>query len=169
MKTHQYLTNGVLEAYLLGVASDKEKGELEDLLTTDPELVTQLNELEVDLEQYFLRQAVPPPPHVREALLQRINETEVQRWEAPERTYARTPRPQPEPTKPDYVDVTVNDTHIRVHKNWRAAFIMVFILSKVFLILGLYYYFKADSQAEEIQRLKAAAQQTAPVPRSATP
>ena len=167
LETHQYLTNGVLEAYLLGVASEEEKGELNNLLTTDPELIMQLSDLEVDMEQYFLRNAVPPPPHVREALLLRINETEIQKWEAPERTYARS-RPA-EPAKPDYVDVAVDDTYIRVHKNWRTAFIAVFILSKVFLILGLYYYFKADSQAGEIQRLKAAAQQTAPLPRSTTP
>lgn len=169
MKTHQYLTNGILEAYLLGVASDEEKSEVEALLTTDPEIVTELDELETDLEQYFFRNAVPPPPHVREALLNRINQTEVQAWEEPTRSRSRTTSPDPEPAKPNYVDVTVDDTHIRVHKNWRTVFIAVFILSKIFLIAALYYYFKTDSQAGEIERLKAAAGQTTPLPRNTTP
>ena len=121
------------------------------------------------MEQYFLRNAVPPPPHVRETLLNRISATEVQKWQEPERIYSRPTNAEPEPSKSNYVDVSVDDTHIRVHKYWRPAFIAVFILSKVFLVLGLYYYFKADSQAQEIERLKAATQQTAPLPRSTTP
>lgn len=166
LKTHQYLTNGVLEAYLRGIASDEDKRAAETLLTTDPEIATELDQLEVDMEQYFLQNAVPPPPRVREALLHRIQPNEVQQWQDPTRTFSGGTRP--EPPKPNYVDVTVDDTYIRVHKYWRTAFIAVFILSKIFLIAGLYYYFKASNQAEEIERLKTATQQTAPL-RNPTP
>jgi hypothetical protein len=45
-----------------------------------------------------------------------------------------------------------------VHKLWRPAFIAVFILSKIFLIAGLYFYFKSVSPQEELQKIKTVMQ-----------
>lgn len=169
LKNYNYLTSGILEGYLLGLVSDKEKEELERVLTTDPDVLADFNELEAQVELYFLNNAVPPPPGVKTAIEQRINETEIQKREPDTHSRFREPTSETAPPNPNYIDVAVSDTHIRVHKNWRTAFIAIFILSKVFLILGLYYYFKADSQEQEIRRLKANAQQTAPLPRGQTP
>jgi len=164
LKTYNYLKDGILEAYLLGLTTEKEKEEVEKLLATDDDVLAELNELETDMEAYFLRNAVPPPPSIREAVSLRISETEIKKWE--EAPYTRTSRQSTETrtNEQSYVNVEVDNTHIRVHKYWRPAFIAVFVLSKIFLILGLYYYFKASSQAEELIRLKAATQQTAPAP-----
>ena len=68
MKNHQYLTSGVLEGYLLGLVSGPEKEELEKLLATDEDVLAQLNELELNMEDYFQRNAVPPPPGIREKI-----------------------------------------------------------------------------------------------------
>jgi hypothetical protein len=168
LKNYHYLTNGVLESYLLGLVSDDEKQEVERLLTTDPEILSHLNELEVEMEQYFLQNAVPPPPAVRKAILEKINKNELKKRDPEEYTRFK-PDSSDEPAKPNYIDVEVDDTHIRVHKYWRPAFIAVFILSKIFLILGLYYYFKTNSLEQEIIRLKAASQQTSPLPSGVTP
>ncbi|WP_353717698.1 hypothetical protein [Dyadobacter sp. 676] len=43
---------------------------------------------------------------------------------------------------------------MKVHKLWRPAFIAVFILSKIFLIAGLYFYFKSVAQQEELEKIK---------------
>ncbi|GAB2516628.1 hypothetical protein [Spirosoma aerophilum] len=169
MKTYQYLKSGILEAYLLGSTTEEEKEEVEKLLATDADVLAELNELEAGLEEYLLQNAVPPPPGVREAIALRLSETEITKWKEP--AYSE---PDPEPNQSrsresSYVDVEVDNTHIRVHKNWRPAFIAVFILSKIFLILGLYYYFKSASQEQEIMRLKAQFPQTAPLSRPVTP
>jgi hypothetical protein len=164
LKNHHYLTSGVLESYLLGLVSDEEKEQLEHVLATDPDVLAELNELEAQMEVYFLENGVPPPPGIKVAIEQRLSDTEITKWDANQQAHTQSPKSEPDAPRSNYIDVEVDNTHIRVHKNWRAAFIAVFILSKVFLILGLYYYFKADSQAQEIQRLKAAAQQTAPLP-----
>ncbi|SOD92584.1 hypothetical protein [Spirosoma fluviale] len=169
MKTYQYLRSGILEAYLLGSTTEKEKEEVEKLLSTDADVLAELNELEASMEEYFLRNAVPPPPDIREKIELRISQTEVQKWEEPAHTYTEPQSTESEKREPSYVHVEVDNTHIRVHKYWRTAFIAIFILSKVFLILGLYYYFKAASQADEIDRLKAQTQQTSPLPRPTTP
>lgn len=164
MKTYNYLKDGILEAYLLGLTTEKEKEEVEQLLAADTDVLAELNELETDMEEYFLRNAVPPPPSIREAVSLRISETEIKKWEEPTRTKTHQQSTEFRSNEQSYVDIEVDNTHIRVHKYWRPAFIAVFVLSKIFLILGLYYYFKASSQAEEIVRLKAATQQTAPAP-----
>lgn len=169
MKTYQYLKSGILEAYLLGLTTEKEKEEVEKLLTTDADVLAELNELEASMEDYFLRNAVPPPPSIREAVALRISQTDITKWEEPAHTYSEPKSTESRSAEPSYVHVDVDNTHIRVHKYWRTAFIAIFILSKVFLILGLYYYFKASSQADEINRLKAQTQQTSPVLPPTTP
>lgn len=161
-KNH-YLTDSLLKPYLAGRATEAEKAELERLLTEDPDILADIQDVEVDLELYLQQQAVPPPPNMGSTIWQRLNKDELTKWQPESRT--NTPPPTPEPPKSPYIDVEVSDTHIRVHKNWRAAFIAVFILSKIFLILGLYYYFKSNSQEQEIERLKATVQQTAPTNR----
>lgn len=169
LKNHNYLTSGILESYLLGLVSTEEKEELERLLTTDADILAELNELEAQMELYFLNNAVPPPPGIKAAIEQRINETEIQKKESESHSRFDQPVPETEPPKPSYVDVEVSNTHIQVHKYWRPAFIAVFILAKVFLVLSVYYYFKSNSQEQEIVRLKASVQQTAPLPGGKTP
>jgi hypothetical protein len=169
LKNHQYLTSGVVEGYLLGLVSKEEKDELERVLTTDPDVLAELNELEAQMEQYFLTNAVPPPPSIKIAIEERIYGAEIQKREPDVHTRSDQPISDTEPPRPSYIDVEVSDTHIQVHKNWRTAFIAIFILSKVFLVLGLYYYFKSNSQEQEIRRLKADVQQLAPLSRSRTP
>ena len=164
MKNDNYLTSGILETYLLGLTTEKEKDELEQVLATDPEILAQLNELEASMEDYFIRNAIPPPPGIREKIELRISETELKKWEDVKQTNPNPKSTEFKSNEPSYVHVEVDDTHIRVHKNWRMAFIAVFILSKVFLILGLYYYFKAASLEQEIIRLKSTTGQTNPVP-----
>ncbi|WP_138506946.1 hypothetical protein [Spirosoma lacussanchae] len=163
MSTNHYLIHTLLKPYLAGLSTEAEKKELERLLAEDPDLMAQIEEVEAGLEHYLQKNAVPPPPNLDSAIWQRINGTEIQKREPQQRTQA--PPPPPEPAQSPYVDVEVSNTHIQVHKLWRTAFIAVFILSKVFLILGLYYYFKANSQEQEIERLKATVQQMAPAGR----
>ncbi|MEZ0608967.1 hypothetical protein ACAW74_10655 [Fibrella sp. WM1] len=161
MKNYQYLTDGLLETYLLGALSDNEREDARQLLAADPDVLAQLDELELAMEQHFLENAVPPPPGVRLALQERLFGSELKKWE--EIPTQAPPTPDPESSRSAYVDVEVSDTYLRVHKYWRAAFIAVFVLSKIFLVFGLYQYFKANSLEQEILRLKASQQTAAPL------
>lgn len=154
MKNYQYLTDGLLESHVLGALSGQDRAQAETLIATDPDLALQLEELELGMEQYFTQNAVPPPPAIKAALQERLFGAEVQKWQEPHESFTKE-TPQPEPNRSAYIDVEVSDTHMRVHKNWRAAFIAVFILGKIFLAFGLYQYFKANSLEQEIQRLNA--------------
>lgn len=163
--THHYLTSGILEAYLLGLVTEQEKEELERVLATDPEVLAQLSELEATMEAYFLRNAVPPPPGIREKIELRLSEADIRKWEDVKQADANPKSTETQSTESPYVRVEIDDTHIRVHKYWRTAFIAIFILAKIFLILGLYYYFKSNSLEREVDRLKSVPGQTSPLSR----
>lgn len=120
------------------------------MVESDQMLEEYVVELEAGINQYFEKESVAPPEAVREVVRLRSTRDKKARQEF---SNAENPDRQ-------YLDVEVNDTHIKVHKFWRPAFIAVFILSKIFLIAGLYYYFKTVSQEEELQRLKLQVEQT---------
>ena len=163
-KPYQYLEEGFLEAYLTGIVSEQERAEMKQYLSENPESQTELNEIETSMEQFFMRRAVPPPPELRDAIMDRINQNEIQKWR-PEADGSKA-RASAKATNPEsqYVHVEVDDTHIRVHKYWRPAFIAVFVLSKVFLIAGLYYYFKAGSIERELEQLRQQNSVQQPIP-----
>ncbi|RRB02107.1 hypothetical protein [Larkinella rosea] len=156
MDIQQYIASGVLEAYLLGIASEEEQHEVQQMKVLYPEISSAIDDLEVVIESYCLENSVPPPTGTWELIEARTVRRDIKKREK-SNDDGKTAEPQPE--KPDYLEVAFSDTYIRVHKYWRIAFVAVFILSKIFLIAGLYYYFKADSQNQEIERLKTVIQQ----------
>ncbi|MBO9612442.1 MAG: hypothetical protein J7619_07095 [Dyadobacter sp.] len=131
----------------MGLANEEEQAQVAKMMQADSEMAEYVNDLEYDIKRYFAEGSVPPPEAVREIILLRsIREKK-----------GRSGSEEPVDAK-QYLDVEVNDTHMKVHKLWRPAFIAVFILSKIFLIAGLYFYFKSVAQQEEIEKIKTETQ-----------
>lgn len=159
--THQLQSSGLVEAYLLGLMKEEELAEVAERIASDVDLKAYVHTLDTDIATHFMTHAVPPPPGIRGIIELRDAEQSLQKRN---RGYSGSNQQtgyQDSTAKPNYIDVEVDTTHIRVHKYWRPAFIAVFVLSKIFLATGLYFYFKADSQAQEISRLKAEIHQSA--------
>lgn len=134
----------------MGLANDEEQEQVTAMILADKELYEYISRLEEDIKRYFSDGSVHPPEAVREIIMLRS----IREKKGPDT------RDKSEPIQTnEYLNVEVNDTHIKVHKFWRPAFIAVFILSKIFLIAGLYFYFKSLSQQEELQRIKTEIQQ----------
>ncbi|PWK26793.1 hypothetical protein LV89_02302 [Arcicella aurantiaca] len=152
MNTQAYIESGILEAYLIGIASDDDVKEVEAMQTTYPEISLALNNLQTDIIQHFNTSAITPPPVLRDELMLKKPQTEVKKWDFTQQ--GTNAQQENRDSKNNYVEVEFDNTHIKVHKYWRPAFIGVFILSKVFLILALYFYFKSDSLQQENLRLK---------------
>ena len=146
MKTQEFIESGILESHLLGFATNEEQEKVREMMLADRELAEYVLNLESDVRSYFLNESVTPPSAVRDI---------IQLRNLRERKEKHEFKSANQNTNAPYLDIEVNDTHIKVHKFWRPAFIAVFVLSKIFLIAGLYYYFKSASQADELQRLKA--------------
>jgi len=151
LKTQDFIESGILESYLLGIATEEEQHVVNQMILTHSEVSEYIMRFEKNLQRYFLQNAVPPPTDVREILLLRTNKTDIRKKEKD--TYYDIPKDNTK-KKEEYLEIEVNDTYIKVHRWWRPAFVAVFVLSKIFLIAGLYYYFKASSQEKEIEKLK---------------
>jgi hypothetical protein len=152
LNTQAYIESGILEAYLIGIASDDDVKEVEAMQATYPEISLALSSLQTDIIQHFHTSAITPPPVLRDELMFKKPQNEVKKWDFAQQA-TNTQRDKRD-SKNNYVEVEFDNTHIKVHKYWRPAFIGVFILSKIFLALALYFYFKSDSLQQENLRLK---------------
>lgn len=148
MKLNEIISSGILEAQYLGLNSREDQKKVVELADSDAELSDYLAHLEETIENHFQTLAVPPPPEIRKQILLRTSRSQIQKA-SKQKNGKKTGKHSPE-----YLDIEVNDTYIKVHKYWRPAFIAVFALSKIFLILGLYYYFKSSNLEKQLEQLQ---------------
>ncbi|MDP9040921.1 MAG: anti-sigma factor [Bacteroidota bacterium] len=73
MNIKEYLESGIIENYVLGVASQAEQKEFESLCGQYPELLQAKRLFELALETEMLKKGVPPPPELIEKILLSIN------------------------------------------------------------------------------------------------
>lgn len=72
MDISAYIASGVLESYVLGAASRQEQQEVECLSKIYPEIKEALLTLQNSMEELALANAIAPPPHLKNALLDKI-------------------------------------------------------------------------------------------------
>ena len=154
MDTQDFIKSGILESYALGFSTEEEKAYIKYMIQENEQVSDYVIDLESGIKKYFKQNLISPPSDVREIIQLRTTKSDIYKEK---HIFNNIPKEKNE--KNEYLDIEVNDTYIKVHKNWRPAFIAIFILSKIFLIAGLYYYFKTASLQQEIIRLKAETQQ----------
>lgn len=136
---NKYISSGIVERCMTGMANAQEVEEFKQLVQEYPELkrAMQLFIQEVDL--HIQPNAGPPPSRSWIAIEKDLEE------EGPRKKNRRD----------NFIAVdSQSNVHIRVHKYWRYIFITVFILSKIFLILAIYYFIKYNAAIRETERLQ---------------
>jgi anti-sigma-K factor RskA len=68
----EYIASGIIESYVMGLASESEKAEFEQMCAQYPELVAERRKFEESLEAYASEQAVRPPLEVKAKILKTI-------------------------------------------------------------------------------------------------
>lgn len=147
MNIQQYIASGIIETYVMGLASAEETSQLERLLPFYPELQAALSDFGFQLELFAIQHEEPPPPGIFQKIQDKVRELPVLR--DPERSGRRAGGKDP-----GYIHVKESSTHIRVHKYWRIAFIAIFILSKLLLAAFIYYFIQFRHSEHEMQSLK---------------
>jgi hypothetical protein len=140
-----YIQSGIVESYVLGLATPTEREEFDQLVPHYPELKVALSDFEYQLELFAIDNEEPPPPEVRERIQARIQDIPAVRpsKNGNGRGGARKGS--------SYLHVETSSNHIRVHKAWKTILVVIFILSKIFLALAIYFFL-------EYRHLKAAVQ-----------
>ncbi|QRR01961.1 hypothetical protein [Dyadobacter sandarakinus] len=151
MSTQDLIKSGLVESFLLGFASKEEQELVRERALTDSQFNDYLADIESNVRAYFNGKSVIPPAPLREVIALRSPQKNAGK---PKHEF-QSADAGPLNGNARYHEIEVNDTHIKVHKYWRPAFIAVFILSKIFLIAGLYFYFKSQHVQDELNRLKA--------------
>jgi anti-sigma-K factor RskA len=68
----EYIASGIIESYVMGLASETERAEFEQMCARHPELVAERRKFEESLEAYASEQAVRPPKEVKAKILKAI-------------------------------------------------------------------------------------------------
>jgi len=164
VEINEYIESGILEAYVLGSASERETRELLNLRTQYAEVDVALLELELDLERIAQNMAITPPPVTWSKIEDSINEiarsssNKLKINKPDERTY----QPDEKAGKSQFIEVEGASSHMRIHKLWRWVFAAVFVLGKVFLGFAIYFYLENRQMNLQLQELRSEVQQIRP-------
>jgi anti-sigma-K factor RskA len=72
VNVQEYIESGIIESYVMGLASEPERAEFERLCTLHPDLLAARKKFEERLEGYASENAVIPPPEVKVKVLEAI-------------------------------------------------------------------------------------------------
>jgi anti-sigma-K factor RskA len=72
VNTQEYISSGIIESYVLGLASNAERAEFEQLAALHPEVRAAREAFELGLEQHALSNAVVPPAAVKQKVWSEI-------------------------------------------------------------------------------------------------
>jgi anti-sigma-K factor RskA len=67
-----YISSGIIESYVMGLASEPERAEFEQMCAQHPELVAERRKFEERLERYAAEHAVLPPSEVKVKIFEAI-------------------------------------------------------------------------------------------------
>jgi hypothetical protein len=153
----QYIQSGIIEAYALGLATPDEKKEFESLLPLYPALQDALFAFEHQVEKLAHDNAIPPPPDIRQQFHDFLKGMPIQKRSTREIPHGTNRNGAKRTT---YITAQeVSSAHIKVHKYWRIAFLVVFILSKIFLGFLIYYALRFHETQMELKQLQHQLQQ----------
>ncbi|MEQ8907312.1 anti-sigma factor [Ekhidna sp.] len=79
MNIEEYISSGILEAYVMDQLSQAERTEVEQAAAKHPEIREELNKIELSMETLAFATAIKPPTEVKDSLMQKISGAEKQK------------------------------------------------------------------------------------------
>ncbi len=74
MDVQRYISSGIIESYVAGLATDLEVRELQAAIAQSPEVKAAADAVQLDMERYVQFFSVAPPPAVKERLFQLLDQ-----------------------------------------------------------------------------------------------
>lgn len=140
MDIQVYIQSGVIESYVLGMATDEEISEVERLRKQHPEIQQAIDDFSLSIEQEALANAMPPPLHVKEKILRSLSIS-----------------PDPDEKKAESAPDAVSSSAVLrtpVRKlNWRVATAASIILLAGSVASNVYLYNRYTSTSSKYQAL----------------
>jgi hypothetical protein len=159
----EFLESGIMETYVMGIATEQEINQVLSLKQKYPEVEQELIKLEYDMEVLALNLAVSPPPGVLSKIEHEIHEIQLRDQKLEKYTEPERNTEHEQAKKDRYIEVESASSHMRIHKAWRWIFAAVFVLGKIFLGFAIYFYLANKQAQEKIIELKTEIRQNAPI------
>jgi len=78
LKVQQYIESGILSIYVLGIATEEERAEVEQMSVKYPEIREELHSLQASLNEYASQFELQPPQELKESILKSIGQPQAQ-------------------------------------------------------------------------------------------
>lgn len=132
MGASRYISSGLIEAYISGLAAPKESQELETAIVEYPEVATAVEDCRLGMEHYIMLQAVTPPPIIKQNIISIIASEEVKRLDGTAAENAQI-----------IEDTPVRKLYVSSSWRWVAAAAFLLLLGSV---LFNYIYFTRNNE-----------------------
>ncbi|MFN4006355.1 MAG: anti-sigma factor domain-containing protein [Chitinophagaceae bacterium] len=144
MDIQAYIASGVVESYVLGLATNEERAELEQLLPQHPELQNALTNFEQSLENFHQTQAAVPPPAIKANLMAQLADEF-----ATDTTSVATTTAPVVPLN-HHNTATAKEQSMQLWRNIAAAMVALLVGS---VALNVYYYNAASEAQQTVKSL----------------
>lgn len=132
MNIKTYISSGIIESFVAGLATSEEIAELEAMRQEYPDLDIAIRECEYDMENYIQLQRDHLPP---EKLRQRVKQMLMVSLEAEKN---KTPYIN---NSTSYPDIKLSPDKMRVHIGWKTLLIYLLIYIAVSLVAAAVFFF----------------------------
>jgi anti-sigma-K factor RskA len=148
VNTQEYINSGIVESYVLGLASPDEVQELMQQMKLYPEIKQAVEDFEVAIEANNQQNTMPVPPHVKNNLFSMLeNEfspsVDIENATAAKVVSINNPLPQED----------VATAKVKSIINWQILSVAAILLLIVSACLNIYFYNSAKTSANQYQAL----------------
>ncbi|PZF75000.1 anti-sigma factor [Taibaiella soli] len=141
MDINEYISSGILEAYVLGALTEEERRDVEAKVTAHPELAVELEAIENAMQHFVEEHAIAPPAHLQNQIWEAI--------EAAQPAAASTSNTET-PTEPKGADVyTIAHQSPRQLHPWRWLWAAAVIVLTGSLLFNFYLMNERNALREE--------------------
>lgn len=163
MDLKNYIDSGVIERYLLGLATPEQERELTYMRRLHPILEQEIAAAELRIENKIMAEAVQPPAPLKDKIMEGVRRHKHQEYYYRHADHAGGQQP---PQDPVYIDIRPGwNRQITVSIWWRCAFLALCVLT-MSLAASTWYLYKRTNQLEEVLiRLKTPAEALLPAGR----
>lgn len=156
MEINKIIESGLMETYVMGIATEEEVQKVLSLKNEYPAFKNALEQLEYDMEVLAQSMGIEPPVGTLAKIEHEINEIQRQKQALQTTVEARYSDDQSrrENKREKYIEVESESNQMRVNKAWKWVFIAVFVLGKIFLASAIYFYLENRQIKEQIKELK---------------
>ena len=154
MEIKEIIESGILETYVMGIATDQEIEQVLQYKAKYPEFKAALTEVELDLERLAVLDSIEPPAGTLAKIEEQIREIQLREKSLRKPIDTEQFKSSEQQSKNAYIEVESVSNHMKIHKAWRWVFAAVFVLGKVFLGFAIYYYLENRQAKSQIDELK---------------